>query len=85
MNKKGQLSLLKSAGLAFIVIAITLSIGQQILGSFAADLTDDSYEKNATLDGQAGVDEMSGWLGTIGLVIAAAVILGVVGVFAHVG
>ena len=82
-SKKGQLGLLRTAGIAFIVIAITLSVGQQILGAMDDDLTADSYEKNATLDGEAGIDEISGWMATIGLVIAAAVILSVVGIFAN--
>lgn len=80
--RRGQgFDLLKGAAVAFVVIGITLTIGQDIMAQMSADYTADSYEKNATSDTQAGLAELSSWFETIGLVIAAAVVLGVVGMF----
>lgn len=83
LSKKGQgLGLLKGAAIAFVVVGITMTIGQDIMSDLSADYTDDTYASNATEDTQEGLAELSGWFDTIGLVLAAAVILGVVGFFA---
>lgn len=81
--RKGQgFDLLKGAAVAFVVIGITLTIGQDIMTQMGSNYADNaSYEYNATQDTQAGLAELSSWFETIGLVIAAAVVLGVVGMF----
>lgn len=61
-HKKG-FSLREMAPIAvlLVVVAITLSMGQEILGNLATGQTANSYERNATTDGQLGLDELSDW------------------------
>lgn len=78
--KKGQVGVqsLLPLGILFVVVAIALGLGAQVLGEIQDDQTANSYEYNASNNGLQAVDELSGWLPTIGLVVAAAVIIGVV-------
>ena len=81
MRRAQGFDLLKLAAISFVIIGITLTIGQDIMSNLSSDYTADTYEANATVDTQAGLAEVSSWFETIGLVIAAAVVLGVVGMF----
>lgn len=78
MNKKGMtLSDLGPAAIAFVFIAIVLAIGADVITSVGADAVNNSGADNATTQGLQAVEEMSTWLPTIALVIAAAVVIGV--------
>jgi len=61
-----------------VVLAIVLSVGQDILGNIKAGQTTDSYAYNATAEGEKGLDKLASWQDTIGLVVAAAVVIGIV-------
>ena len=94
-DKKGAMGLdsLSPAAISFVFIAIVLSIGATILstvqtdgvtntaGCNSTDVTACGYDYNATANGLESVDTLSGWLPTIGLVIAAAVVIGVLVLF----
>lgn len=64
-------------GVSFVVIAIVLAFGQNILADVKADFTAGSLEANSTGDGQTALDNVSEKLPLLGLVIAAAIIIGV--------
>lgn len=67
---------LAPAAIAFVVVAIVLSIGADVLASVSAGQT--GVAQAATNNGTEAMAELSSWLPTIALVIAAAVIIGVV-------
>lgn len=81
-GKKGQLSLGQVPGAVqlLIVITIFLAIGALILAGVEdqtdGDVTDPAW--NVTIDGLAGLQSLGDFQGLIGIVIAAAVILGLV-------
>lgn len=90
MNKKGYtVKDLLPLGVLLVVTTIAVSIGASILTdvntgflSGAANCNSTSttacgYAFNATDEGLQGVDELGSWFGTIGLVLAASVVIGI--------
>jgi lipoprotein signal peptidase len=82
--------------IAFVFVAIVLGIGADVLtsiqsgqgyttvGNTGCNSTSHSacgIAFNATGNGLSSVDELSGWLPTIALVVAAAVVIGVLAYF----
>jgi hypothetical protein len=65
----------------FVVVTIVLSIGADILTSVQTGQTAGSYAYNITGQGLLGADEVGGWLDTIGLVLGAAAVIGIVYAF----
>jgi len=86
MNKKGQalnLNSLLTVGITLIVVGVALAFGLQVMGDIKKDMTADSIEANATADAITGVSKLTGKMPTIGLVVAAVIIIGLlVGAFA---
>lgn len=81
-NKKGLgLGDLPKAAIAFVFIAIVVGVGADVLGDIRADQTAGSYEENATVQGLQSLDTLASWLPTIALVIAAAIVIGVLAMF----
>lgn len=64
-------------GVTFVVVAIVLAFGLNILGDVKADFTASSAEANATQDAIEGVGALTGKLPLLGLVVAAALIIGI--------
>lgn len=62
-------------GLLFVIIAIALSVGADIVSEVNADQTADSYADNISTYGLESLDELSSWSPTIALVVAAAVVI----------
>lgn len=94
MKKKGQsLNALAAIGITFVVVAIVLSFGAQILGELQEDTVTGEANCNATSTTACGVEynisgygvesvaDMGEWLPTIALVVIAAVIIGIVVTF----
>jgi len=83
-NKEGfTLGQLASVGVTFVVIAIVLGMGAKILGKMNTDSTGTTMNatiKNAT----AALAELSSWLPTIAVIVAAAVIIGIVVTYFYV-
>jgi len=90
MNKKGYtVKDLLPVGLILTVSIIALTIGAQVVndvqddyvtGAAGCNSTDTSacgYAFNASESGMEGLDEMGSWFPTIGLVVAAAIVIGV--------
>ena len=80
---------LAPVGVLFVLIAITLSVGGEILSNLeqqqcakwnattnTCESTTTAY--NMTTQGTSGITKIAKWLPTIALVIAAAVVIGVV-------
>ena len=66
---------------AFVVVAIAISMGAEVLGEIRDGQTANTYERNATTDGLESLAELSSWLPTIALIVAAAVIIGIIVVY----
>ena len=74
MTKKGQLATLQDNAIAFVVVGIALAIGLTIMSGVSEDITDGNASA-AISDATSGMAALSGFLPTIGLVIAAVVVL----------
>lgn len=61
----------------FVFITVVVAIGANIVSEVEADQASGSYAENASLAGLEAIDELGSWLPTIALVIAAAVVIGV--------
>lgn len=79
MNKKGMgIGDMHPAVLAIVLIGITLGIGLAVLEEFGEALTPAGAAANATDDVISALADFSGWLPIIVIVIAAAIILGLI-------
>ena len=80
LSKKGfSLFQVPTIIIVLVVIAVTLGVGATILDNIQDTQTAGSYASNVTGDGLAGLDSLSGWQSTWVVVIAAVVILGMIG------
>lgn len=87
-QKKGNAALmgLITAVLLLLVLGFVISISQNVMEDYGGTLTADTYAANATADSGAGLDKVSGFQGTIALVIVTSAIIlilvgGLIGVF----
>ena len=84
MNKKGAVTLDQVAPVVLILvtIAIFLSVGAMILDEFKtqaeADYSTSSTAYNATAEGLAGLQNLAEWQTIIAVVVAAAVVIGLI-------
>ena len=91
LYKKAQaysLGTLPNIALVFVLAAIIFSVGQDILGNIkdnhcVGDICDGgdvnyTIAGNITQMGQDGLYEVASWLPTLGLIVAAAVVIGLV-------
>lgn len=62
---------------SFVVVGIVLGIGANILSEVETSLTAGSDAALAVDNATAGIAELASWLPTIALIIAAAVIIGI--------
>ena len=69
-----QLTDLPKAGIAFVIIAVVLSVGATILTSLGATQT--GAAAIIPGNGTTGLRTLAEWLPTIALVVAASVVLG---------
>ena len=75
------LSELAPAAIAFVFIAVVLAVGASILDGVQDGQTSGSEAYNATGYGLDAIGELGTWLPLIALVIAAAVVIGVLSFF----
>lgn len=64
--------------LGFVVIAIIIGIGGTILTQVQNTQTNQSIAYNATGQGLTGISTFSTWLPTVAVILAAAVVIGVI-------
>jgi hypothetical protein len=82
MNKKGMgLSDLAPAAIAFVFIAVTIGVGATVLANVQTGQTSGTTAYNASGKGLDGLKTLADWLPTIALVIAAAIVIGVLAFF----
>jgi len=87
MNKKAQsirgLSILLSAGVMFVALAVVLSLGGDVLDDVRDDQTVNSTAYNITGEGLSSVNTLGERMDTVALVIAIGVIISIlIGIFA---
>jgi hypothetical protein len=78
LDKKGQVGLLRTAGLALVVVTIIVSVGAQVLGEIQDTQTANSLEANITGQGLDALDQLSQFFIVIAVVVAAVVIIALV-------
>jgi len=82
-SKKGfTLQDLATIGVTFVVIAIVLGMGAKVLDKVDNDMSGTAAA--AVANGTEGIAELSSWLPTIAIIIAASVIIGIVVTYFYV-
>lgn len=77
MKAKFEIGQLLPIGLTLVVLGIGLAYGLQVMGDVRDDMTNGTYEANATDDALEGVAKLPEKLPTIVTVVVAAVIIGI--------
>lgn len=74
------MNLMDAAGMAvaFVVFVIVVAVGGQVLAGVQTGQTTNSVAYNATGYGLTGITNLANQSGTIGTVIGAAIIIGIV-------
>ena len=72
------LSQFGSLALAFVVAGIVIAMTAEILGQVRSTQSADTYQYNVTSKGLEGAKTFGDWLPTIAVVVAAAVVIGVI-------
>ena len=67
-----------SLAIAFVIVAVIVSVGATILVGVQGSQTANSLAYNITADALSGQEDLGDWLPTIATVLGAAVILGIV-------
>lgn len=78
-NKKGfTLQQLAPIAISFVVIAIVLGIGATVVEDVQDTQTENGTAYNASASGMEAIDTLADWLPTIGVIVAAAVVIGII-------
>jgi len=78
-NKKGMsIGDVYPTVLTIAIVAILLAVVMFVLGEFGDQMTNDSAAQNATEDVIEDFSDFVPWIGIILLVVAAAIVLGIV-------
>lgn len=64
--------------IAFIIAVITVGIGAQIMGTIGGQFAAGSQTRLVVDNGTAGLSQLASYFPIIGLVLAAAIIIGIV-------
>jgi len=85
-SKHGQLNLmlLVTASVAFVIFGVASSVGAQVIAEVENNLDDKTTGNvayNATQNANKGIEELTSWSDIIAIVIAASIVLGIVGLF----
>jgi len=73
-----KISDLPKVAVLFVVAGIALGVGAQILGKVQTGTTENSTAYYAVENATTGISQISQWMPTIGLVVAAAIVIGIV-------
>ena len=77
-NKKGyQVSDIAPIAIMLGLAIVATVVIAQVVTQVQTDTVANSYARNISNDGLAGLGELGSWFDTIGLVIAAAIIIGI--------
>jgi len=66
---------LKGVAIAFVVVALIVALGAQMLGEAQDDMTASSVEYNATQDGLLALGKISGKLGIIATAVTLIIVI----------
>lgn len=69
---------LASVAIIFVIAGIALGIGAEVLHEVESDVTAATTAQYAIANATLGIGELASWMGTIGLVIAAALIITII-------
>ena len=72
-----QLQDLAPIAVAFVIVGVALGIGANITANVQSSQTAGSVAWAAAGNSTSGIGQVASWLPTIGLIIAAAVIIGI--------
>jgi len=79
MKKKGMtIGDMYPAVLTIVLVGIVLGVGLYVLSTFASNISSDAVAQAAVNTTIAGLDDFATWIAIIVVVIAAAIVLGVV-------
>ncbi len=86
MGKKGfAIGEVPTIAIVLVVVAITLGLGATILTQVQSTQTTGSIAYNASGFGLTGVNTLASWQGTWAVIIAAAVVIGIIGAYLMLG
>ena len=80
-NKGYQVGDLLPLAIVFVVVAVAISLGADVLDDIQATQTTNSVAYNATGYGLTSMNTFAKWLPTIALVVVIAVIIGILIVY----
>jgi len=84
MSKKGfQLTEVPSLVIVFVVVAVVMGIGATILSQVQTTQTTNSLPYNITGQGLTSVSTLSGWQSTWAIIVAASVVLSILGLLMY--
>ena len=66
------------AVLTIVLVGIVLGVGLYVLSTFSSNISSDAVAQKAVNDTIAGLDDFASWIAIIVVVVAAAIVLGVV-------
>ena len=72
-----QLRDLATVAIIFVVAGIALGVGADVLSEIQSDVTT-GIPSRSVANASEGIEELSSWMPTIGLVIAAALVIGII-------
>ena len=72
---------LSGIAIVFVVLAVVLGIGSTILTSIQTGQTSNGFAYNASQQGLTALDELASWQDTLAIIVVAAVVIGVIGLF----
>lgn len=75
---KMDLNQLSSMVLVFVVAAVIIGIGGTVLTSVQGTQTANGIAYNATGEGLSGITTFGEWLPTIAVIVAAAIVIGII-------
>lgn len=86
LTKKGfQLTEVPTLGIVMVVIAVVLGVGGTILSQIKTTQTSGTYAYNITQRGETALDTLSTWQNTWAVIVAAAVVIGIIGAYLMFG
>lgn len=79
-KRKGQISIaaLSPIVITFVVVGIVIGSAFMILDQMLAQSDPNTYAYNGTLLAIEAISTIAGWLGIIAVVVAAAIVIGIV-------
>ena len=76
-----SLGSMSTMAITFVVLAIVIGIGGTILSEVQSTQTENGIAYNATGEGLTGIETFGEWLPTIAVILAAALVIGIVSAY----